>query len=72
VTLFFRNLGLVCGLNDTQKQDIKMEKMKINSKIRYNRARVRSGHGPHKMLKMVQNQMYQKLPKTEKQDEVKE
>jgi len=37
-----------------------MEKLKINSKTRYNRARVRSGHGPHRMLKMIQEQM---LPK---------
>ncbi|MHA1949646.1 MAG: hypothetical protein ACXAAO_02805 [Candidatus Thorarchaeota archaeon] len=48
-----------------------MEKMKINSKTGYNRARVRSGHGPHRMLSMIQEKMIQKIPKTANQDDVK-
>jgi hypothetical protein len=32
-----------------------MERMKINSKIRYGRSRIKSGYGPHRMLEMIQN-----------------
>ena len=38
-----------------------MEEMKIDSKTRYNRARVRNGYGPHRILKMVQEQMLERL-----------
>ena len=31
-----------------------MEEMKINSKIGYQRTRVRSGYGPHRILEMLQ------------------
>jgi len=33
---------------------MKMEEMKINSKINYKRNRVTSGNAPHKMLQMIQ------------------
>jgi len=45
-----------------------MEKMKINSKRGYLRDRVVSGHEPHKMLDMIQNQMLGKLSKASKKD----
>lgn len=31
-----------------------MERMRIDSKIRYGRSRIRSGYGPHRMLEMIQ------------------
>ncbi|MFW9955565.1 MAG: hypothetical protein ACFFD3_13530 [Candidatus Thorarchaeota archaeon] len=40
-----------------------MEKMKINSEIEYNRNRVLNGHGPHKMLEMIQQEMLEGLIK---------
>ena len=49
-----------------------MEKMKINSKTRYNRARVRSGYGPHRMLKMLQAQIRESSPKSVTKKEVTE
>ncbi|MFW9839821.1 MAG: hypothetical protein ACFFES_02880 [Candidatus Thorarchaeota archaeon] len=44
-----------------------MEEMKINSKILYNRARVRNGYAPHRMLKMAQEIMRERL--SEKSEE---
>ncbi|MFW9925303.1 MAG: hypothetical protein ACFFDM_00905 [Candidatus Thorarchaeota archaeon] len=37
-----------------------MEEMKITSKTLYNRARVRNGYGPHRMLKMIHEKKFQK------------
>jgi hypothetical protein len=45
-----------------------MEKMKINSKTRYNRDRVMSGKGPHKMMKMLHQKMLAKIAKEEVQE----
>jgi hypothetical protein len=42
-----------------------MEEMKINSKTRYNRDRVVSGRGPHKMMKMAYQKMLAKLAREE-------
>jgi len=39
---------------------LKMEDMKINSKDDYERNRVASGNGPHRMLKMLQKQALEK------------
>jgi hypothetical protein len=36
------------------KEVFEMEKMKINSKIRYDKSRVKNGYGPHRMLEMIQ------------------
>ena len=47
-----------------------MEKMKINSKTRYNRARVRSGYGPHRILKMVQEEIREKSLQSITKEEV--
>ena len=44
-----------------------MEKMKINSKVGYGRARVKSGYGPHRMLEMLQQTKLGKLGKRESQ-----
>ena len=38
---------------------LKMEDMKINSKIDYKRKRVMSGNEPHRLLKMIQEQALQ-------------
>ena len=35
---------------------LKMEDMKINSKIDYKRNRVNSGYGPHRILEMLQEE----------------
>jgi hypothetical protein len=45
-----------------------VEKMKIDSEIGYNRARVISGYGPHKMLEMIHKKMFEKLAKKETQE----
>jgi hypothetical protein len=37
-----------------------MEKMKITSKRKYRRNRIVSGHAPHRLLKMVQEQALSK------------
>ncbi len=37
-----------------------MEDMKINSKISYERNRITSGNGPHRMLKMIQEKALEK------------
>jgi len=42
-----------------------MEKMKLNSKRGYTRSRVISGHGPHRILEMKQQEMLEKLAKKE-------
>ncbi|MFW9870728.1 MAG: hypothetical protein ACFFFO_11335 [Candidatus Thorarchaeota archaeon] len=47
-----------------------MEEMKITSKTLYNRARVRKGHGPHRLLKMIHEQMVEKSSETESKNEV--
>jgi hypothetical protein len=39
---------------------MKMEDMKINSKISYKRSRVTSGNEPHKILRMIQEQALEK------------
>jgi hypothetical protein len=44
-----------------------MEKMKITSKRKYRRNRVVSGHAPHRLLKMTQEQALAK-PKKETKD----
>ena len=49
-----------------------MEEMKINSKIRYNRARVRNGYGPHKILNMLLEQIREDQAKSEIEEEVKD
>ncbi len=46
-----------------------MEEMEINSKIRYGRSRVINGHGPHRMLEMIQHQMLGRLADEDVQDE---
>jgi len=46
-------------------EEIKIEKMKIDSKKRYKQNRVISGHGPHKMLRMEQQKMLEKAAKKE-------
>jgi len=45
-----------------------MEEVRINSKIIYERNRVISGHGPHKMLKMAHQKMLAKIAKKEAQE----
>ncbi len=45
-----------------------MEKVKINSKTVYERNRVISGHGPHKMRKMAHQKMLAKIAKKEAQE----
>ena len=40
-----------------------MEKMKLNSEIGTNRSRVINGHGPHKILEMIQEEMLERLAK---------
>ncbi|MHA2424217.1 MAG: hypothetical protein ACXAEF_05485 [Candidatus Thorarchaeota archaeon] len=42
-----------------------MEEMKINSKTRYNRNRVISAQGPHKMLKMIQQKLLARIAREE-------
>jgi len=42
-----------------------MEKMKLNSKRGYTRSRVISGHGPHRILEMEQQEMLERLAKKE-------
>jgi len=42
-----------------------MEKMKINSKTRYNRNRVINAQGPHMMLKMIHQKLLTKIAKEE-------
>lgn len=44
-----------------------MEKMKINSEIGTNRSRVINGHGPHKILEMIQEEMLEQLIKKDVQ-----
>ncbi len=44
-----------------------MEKMKINSEIGTNRNRVINGHGPHKILEMIQEEMLEQLIKKDVQ-----
>ena len=64
--LFFRNYSLAKSLNYTHKSRIyKMEKMKINSKTRYNRNRVINAQGPHMMLKMIHQKLLTKIAKEE-------
>ncbi|MFW9810291.1 MAG: hypothetical protein ACFFE6_13015 [Candidatus Thorarchaeota archaeon] len=48
-----------------------MEDMKITSKIRYNRARIRNGYEPHRLLKMIHEQMVEKSSEKESKTEVK-
>ncbi len=45
-----------------------MEKLKINSKTGYRRNRVKNGHGPHRMLEMIQKTMLGKLTDKENQE----
>jgi hypothetical protein len=42
--------------------------MKINSKKKYRRSRVVSGHGPHNLLKMAQEKALKRPKKKEKSD----
>ncbi|MFW9850974.1 MAG: hypothetical protein ACFFF4_17740 [Candidatus Thorarchaeota archaeon] len=42
-----------------------MEKVKINSKVGYNRNRVMNGQGPHNMLKMIQQKLLRKIAREE-------
>jgi len=49
-----------------------MEEMKINSKILYNRARVRNGYGPHRILNMLLEQIRENQSKSAIEKEVKE
>jgi hypothetical protein len=42
-----------------------MEKMKLNSKRGYTRSRVISGHGPHRILEMKQQEALERLAKEE-------
>ena len=56
-------------LNFTHESRIlRLEEMKINSEIGYNRARVISGYGPHKMLEMMHQKLLTKLAKEETQE----
>jgi hypothetical protein len=48
-----------------------MERMKINSKTRYNRARIRNGHGPHRILHMLQEEIRRNASKSKDSVEVK-
>lgn len=48
-----------------------MEKMKINSKTQYNRARVRNGYEPHRILRMIQEQMLEDISEKATKEEVK-
>ena len=41
---------------------------KIKSGIRYKKSRVMSGHAPHKILEMVQQEMLEKSTKKETQE----
>ncbi len=45
-----------------------MEKLKINSKTGYRRNRVKNGHGPHRMLEMIQKEGLEKRAKIEDQE----
>ncbi|MHA2003203.1 MAG: hypothetical protein ACXACG_16320 [Candidatus Thorarchaeota archaeon] len=45
-----------------------MERMKINSKTGYRRNRVKNGHGPHRMLEMIQKEGLEKRTKKEDQE----
>ncbi|MHA2020234.1 MAG: hypothetical protein ACW96N_00825 [Candidatus Thorarchaeota archaeon] len=45
-----------------------MEKLKINSKTGYRRNRVKNGHGPHRMLEMIQKERLEKRAKEEDQE----
>jgi hypothetical protein len=47
-----------------------MEKMKLNSRIRYNKARVRNGYGPHRILKMIQENLRESLTENTIKEEV--
>ena len=47
-----------------------MDKMKINSKTGYNRARVRNGYGPHRMLNMAQEKLRERLLEESEEEEV--
>jgi hypothetical protein len=40
-----------------------MEKMKLNSKTDYNRSRVINGHGPHRILEMIQQELLDSISK---------
>ncbi|MHA1938533.1 MAG: hypothetical protein ACW97O_10025, partial [Candidatus Thorarchaeota archaeon] len=42
--------------------------MKINSKTGYRRNRVKNGHGPHRMLEMIQKEGLEKRTKREEKD----
>ena len=44
-----------------------MEKLKINSKTGYRRNRVKNGHGPHRMLEMIQKEGLEKRANKEDQ-----
>ena len=46
-----------------------MEKLKLNSKRGYSRSRVISGHGPHRILEMKQQEMLDRLAKEEISEE---
>ena len=46
-----------------------MEKMKINSKIGYRRARVKNGYGPHRMLEMIQQTVLGKIDNEGQEEE---
>lgn len=40
-----------------------MEKIKLNSEIGNNRNRIMSGHGPHRILEMLQEEMLERFAK---------
>jgi len=42
-----------------------MEKLKLNSKKGHTRSRVISGHGPHRIMEMKQQEALEKLAKKE-------
>lgn len=44
---------------------LKMAEMKIKSGTRYKKNRVMSGHAPHKILEMIQQEMLEKSAKKE-------
>ena len=51
------------------ERDTKLEEIKLDSRIRYNRDRVISGRGPHRILAMIQQKMLERLSKAEIRNE---
>ena len=45
-----------------------MEKMKLNSKTDYNRSRVINGHGPHRILEMIRQELLDIIAKEKTQE----